>query len=82
MMLNVNCIYNYDFNRCKNTNIKRSICGIGPRNCVLYREGIMATCKFQTKHERPPIAPPSPPLRRMMKEEIDFAGIVLRALGK
>jgi hypothetical protein len=57
--ININCIYNDSGAWCTNKNIKRSLCGIGARCCVIH-PFFTGHCEYQEKHLRPKCGPPAP----------------------
>ena len=57
-MKNVNCVWN-DRNLCKNKKIKRSLLGIGARQCIEYRT--CEECKLKQPYPKPKTPPPPPP---------------------
>lgn len=47
MHIKVNCKYNDQGAWCKNSNIKRSLWGLGARCCVLYPPDEKPSCNYQ-----------------------------------
>jgi len=57
MQVKVNCEYNDQGAWCINTNIKRSLWGLGARCCVLYPPDQKSSCEFkENKVKKPKLA--------------------------
>lgn len=60
MKVNIDCVYNDNGAWCKNTQIKRSLMGLGARCCLEYYS--CEKCQFKIKNIRP--NPPKPMMRK------------------
>lgn len=66
MYVRVNCKYNDNGLYCKNKKVKRSLFGIGERQCKLtrYSNYQFSGCEFQESYPRPSSPPPAPTKRK------------------